>query len=87
MTRRVTQGIAFVAALTWLLAANPARILGLEAGTLDTGMPADLILVDPNLSWQIQGERMAARAGNTPFEGLPVQGKVLRMWNGGSEIA
>lgn len=76
-----------IARLFELLSANPARVLGLEAGTLEAGMPADLILVDPNLSWQIQGERMTARAGNTPFEGLPVQGKVLRMWKGGSEIA
>ena len=69
-----------------LLATNPARVLGLEAGTLDAGMPADLILIDPNLSWQIQGERMVAKAANTPFEGLPVQGKVVRMWKGGTEI-
>jgi dihydroorotase len=76
-----------IARLFELLAANPAQILGLKAGTLEAGMPADLILVDPNLSWQILGARMAARAGNTPFEGLPVQGKVMRMWKGGSEIA
>jgi len=82
----VHNGTIGIARLFELLAANPARILGLKAGTLEAGMPADLILVDPDLSWQIQGERMAARAGNTPFEGLPVQGKVLRMWKGGSEI-
>jgi dihydroorotase len=83
----VHNGTITIARLFDLLAANPARVLGLEAGRLEAGMPADLILVDPNLSWQIQGERMAARAGNTPFEGLPVQGKVMRMWKGGSEIA
>lgn len=76
-----------IARLFELLAANPARVLGLEAGTLEPGMPADLILIDPNLSWQIVGDRMAAAAANTPFEGLPVQGKVIRMWKGGTEIA
>lgn len=83
----VHNGTISIARLFELLAANPAHVLGLKAGMIEAGMPADLILVDPNLSWQIQGERMAARAGNTPFEGLPVQGKVLRMWKGGSEIA
>jgi len=83
----VHNGTITIARLFDLLAANPARVLGLKAGTLDAGMPADLILVDPNLSWQIVGERMVAKAANTPFEGLPVQGKVLRMWKGGSEIA
>jgi dihydroorotase len=83
----VLGGTISIARLFELLSGNPARILGLKAGALEAGMPADLILLDPDLGWQIQGERMTARAGNTPFEGLPVQGKVLRMWKGGSEIA
>jgi dihydroorotase len=69
-----------------LLARNPAKILGLDAGLLEPGHPADLILIDPDAPWQIAAERMAARWGNTPFDGLPVQGKVLRMWKGGTEI-
>lgn len=70
-----------------MLAANPARLLGLEAGTLAVGMPADLILVDPDAPWQVRAETLKARAGNTPFDGLPVQGKTLRLWKGGAEIA
>jgi dihydroorotase len=69
-----------------LLARNPARILGIDAGTLAPGKPADFILIDPNASWQINGEAMRARAGNTPFDGLPVQGKVVKLWKGGTEI-
>jgi dihydroorotase len=69
-----------------LLAANPAEVLGLESGTLAPGHPADLILLDPDAPWQIRGETMKARAGNTPFDGLPTQGKVLRLWKGGKEI-
>lgn len=66
-----------------LLSANPARILGLDAGTLAAGQPADLVLYDPHAPWQITTER----DGNTPFDGLPVQGRVLRVWKGGKEIA
>ncbi len=69
-----------------LLAANPARILGLSTGTLEAGRPADLVLVDPDTPWQIMGERMAAKAGNTPFDGLPVQGKTVALFKGGTEI-
>ncbi|MGK6320060.1 dihydroorotase [Sphingomonas sp. DT-204] len=65
-----------------LLAANPARVLGLETGTLEPGRPADLILFDPDTPWQIDAEAI----GNTPFDGLPVQGRVLRMFKGGKEI-
>ncbi|MEZ0244776.1 MAG: dihydroorotase family protein [Sphingomonas sp.] len=69
-----------------LLARNPARILGVDAGELIPGKAADIILIDPDRSWQISGADMLARAGNTPFEGLPVQGKVIRVWKGGREI-
>jgi dihydroorotase len=69
------------------LARNPARVLGLEAGTLQPGMPADLLLFDAGAPWRIDGDRFAGRAGNTPFDGLPVQGRVLRLWKGGHEIS
>ncbi|UZK66421.1 dihydroorotase [Sphingomonas sp. M1-B02] len=69
-----------------LLAANPAKILGLQTGTLEPGMPADLVVVDPGTPWIVDTARMAARAGNTPFDGLPVQGKALRLFKGGAEV-
>lgn len=69
-----------------LLARNPSRILGLPGGTLVPGAPADLVLVDPDAPWQVRAEVMLARAGNTPFDGLPVQGKALGLWKGGKRI-
>ena len=69
-----------------LLAANPARILGLDAGTLTPGAAADFMLLDWEAPWQIDTDRMAAKAGNTPFDKLPVQGKVLRLFKGGTEL-
>jgi len=70
-----------------LLAANPAKILGLDAGTLVPGAAADFMLLDWEAPWQIDTDRMAAKAGNTPFDKLPVQGKVLRLFKGGTELA
>ena len=69
-----------------LLAANPAKILGLETGTLAPGMPADLIVLDAGAPWQIDARKMSARAGNTPFDRLPVQGKVLKLFKGGTPV-
>src|SRR5258706_58331 len=68
-------------------AAKPARVLGLDTGTLAVGAPADLLLLDAQAPWQIDADRMIAKAGNTPFDGLPVQGKVLRLFKGGSPLA
>lgn len=69
-----------------LLAAAPARLFGLPAGTLTIGAEADLILVDPDAPWRIESDRMVAAAGNTPFDGLPVQGRVIRTIKGGIPI-
>lgn len=81
----VRDGLIAMDRLFALLAANPARVLGLNAGTLEPGMPADLLLFDPEAPWRIEGDRFAG-ANNTPFDGLPVQGRVLRLWKGGREI-
>lgn len=69
-----------------LLARNPSRILGLPGGTLAAGAPADIVLFDAGAPWQVRGEAMIARGGNTPFDGLPVQGKVAGLWKGGKRI-
>ncbi|WP_315760490.1 dihydroorotase [Sphingomonas sp. Y38-1Y] len=66
-----------------LLSRTPARLMALDAGTLTVGAPADLVLFDADAPWQIVGEAMVARAGNTPFDGLPVEGRVLRTIKGG----
>ena len=69
-----------------MLAATPACLLGLNAGRLSVGTDADLILIDDSTPWQVDGKKMAAWAGNTPFDGMPVQGRATTMWKGGVRI-
>lgn len=69
-----------------MLARNPAQVLGVEAGVLSQGAPGDVILVDPQAPWLIDSEALAGSAGNTPFDGLPVQGRVRRIFKGGREL-
>lgn len=69
-----------------MVAATPARLFGLPGGALTVGAEADLILVDPDAPWRIESDRMAAAAGNTPFDGLPVQGRVSHVFKGGTQI-
>ena len=69
-----------------LLAATPARLLGVAAGSLAVGMEADLALVDPDKPWIVDSTRMAATAGNTPFDRQPTQGRVLALYKGGIPV-
>lgn len=69
--------------LMTLLSANPARILGVNAGSFASGSAADLIFVDPDAPWIVDSGKMAAAAGNTPFDRVPVQGRTRRIMKGG----
>ena len=82
----VRDGHVTPARLFDLLAANPAKLLGLEAGRLEAGLDADLILIDEGTPWQVDAKKMAAWAGNTPFDGMPMQGRATAMWKGGQRV-
>ena len=79
----VRDGTVSIGRLFELLSANPAKILGVEAGQLRPGYEADFILIDEDSPWQVDTRKMAAAAGNTPFDGLPVQGRVTAIYKGG----
>ena len=66
-----------------LVARNPARLLGVEAGELRAGAEADLALIDPEKPWVVDSTNMPASAGNTPFDRQLVQGRVTALWKGG----
>lgn len=74
-------------ALLALMSANPAARFGLPGGRLAVGDPADLLLFAPDAPWRIYADRLPGRAGNTPFDGLPVQGRVTLVLKGGERQA
>lgn len=83
----VRDGTITMARLFELTSSNPAQILGVNAGTLAVGSPADLCIFDRDKPWQIRANAFTSDAGNTPFDGLPVQGKVVRTIKGGRTIS
>ena len=74
------------AALLRTMTSTPAAVFGLPGGRMAPGAPADLIVFDPDAPWRIDADHGVAAAGNTPFDGLPVQGQVTMTMKGG-EVA
>jgi dihydroorotase len=56
---------------------KPAKLLGLDAGTLAAGAPADLILCDIGAPVRIDADKLISKSKNSPFDGRSLQGKVL----------
>jgi dihydroorotase len=74
------------AALLATMTSAPAAVFGLPGGRLAPRAPADLVVFEPDAPWRIDADRSVAAAGNTPFDGLPVQGRVTCTIKGG-EVA
>ena len=51
------------------LTLNPARLLGLDRGTLAPGAVADITLIDPKRSWKVDAAQFQSLSRNTPFHG------------------
>lgn len=69
-----------------LLTHRPAQLLGAECGTLAVGAAADLCLFDPEQSWLVEAGKLPGRAQNTPFDGRPLEGRVLGTWKAGRRV-
>ncbi len=67
--------------LTWpqvieKLTVNPARLLGIERGTLKKGADADITIIDPEAEWTIDARRFLSKSRNCPFDGWQVRGQI-----------
>ena len=56
---------------------GPARLLGLDAGRLAPGAPADLVLCDMGAPRIVDAEQLLSKSKNSPFDGRRLQGRVL----------
>ena len=65
---------------------NPAKRLGLEAGRLTPGAPADLVLFDPDAPFVLDRFALLSKSKNTPFDGARMEGRVSGTWIGGNRV-
>ncbi|MDP3244214.1 MAG: dihydroorotase family protein [bacterium] len=67
-----------------LTSGNAAKIFRLtEKGAIQSGLNADLVIVDPQPSWLIQNSSMRSKCGWTPFHGHTVRGKIIAVFTKG----
>ena len=64
----------------------PARILGIEKGSLEIGKIADVVIFDPAFEYTVRSETMLSKGKNSPFIGRKLRGRVLYTLRAGEII-
>jgi dihydroorotase len=72
--------------LIQLYTQNPAKLLGLDRGTLSKGAVADVTVIDPGLEWTVDKEQSESRSRNNPFHGWTLKGRAVRTIVGGKSV-
>jgi dihydroorotase len=62
------------------LTSNPAKILGINKGSLNIGCDADLCILDINIPFVVTKAELKSKSKNTPIENRKLQGKVLKTY-------
>ena len=86
VTYLVKPGLLSFSQLIEKMSANPAKLLGIPAGTLAVGTAADIALVDLNREWTVDVDRLHGKSKNTPFKGMTLTGKVVKTFLGGEVV-
>jgi len=55
---------------------NPAKVIGLNKGSLAENKNADVVVIDPEAVYLIDANEFVSKGRNTPFHGRKVKGKV-----------
>ena len=79
----VETGVMDLARAIACCALAPARLLGLDSGSLGPGSLADVIVFDPRHTWTLDTASMRSQGHNTPFLGRPLRGRVTHTLVGG----
>lgn len=68
------------------LSTRPAKIFGLDAGTLGSGARADIVLIDPEEPWLATKDGFVSRSKNTPFEDARFTGRAVSTYVAGKRV-
>lgn len=86
ITMLVKTGYLTIGELIDKMSTKPASILGLNAGTLKSGAPADIVIFDMNEEYTVDPEQLHGKSKNTPFKNLSLFGKVKYTFVDGKKV-
>ncbi len=86
LMRLVHEGVLTLKELVRLLSTEPAKLMGLQAGSLSVGSPADVVVIDTEKEWTVEPETFRSLSRNTPFKGWTLKGRVVRTFVDGRVV-
>lgn len=70
----VQDGVLTLNELIEAMSCNPSNILGLNRGTIKAGSIADITLIDPEIEWVVEADKLASKSKNSPWLGQTLKG-------------
>ena len=77
MTELVHKGKITLMQMAEKMSYNPAKVLGIDKGTLNEGSVADITIIDPDYEYAIDVDSFVSMGKNTPFNGYKAKGDVV----------
>lgn len=77
MTELVDKGYLTPMQMVEKMSFNPAKVLGIDKGSLEVGKTADIVIADPKAKYNIDKNKFVSKGKNTPFHGKEVVGKIM----------
>ncbi len=72
----IEPGILDWSGLINLMTEKPAKIIGIDKGTLGIGKQADITIIDPDMHYIIDADTFVSKSRNCPYNGWTVKGKI-----------
>ncbi|NOR11453.1 MAG: amidohydrolase family protein [Desulfovibrionaceae bacterium] len=82
----VRENILTPSQMITLMSVHPARILGVEGGSLAAGAIADVTVIDPDKKFVYTKDSIVSKSGNSPFIDKEMQGKAVLTVVGGKVV-
>ena len=86
ITALVNTGEVSINKVIELMSVNPAKILGIDAGVLEKGKNADIVIFDPSEEWVVDAEKLHGKSKNAVLKNMKLTGKVKMTILGGRKV-